>query len=124
VGGCEHAHRDAHQHPDHDGDGGQLQRSWEIGQDVVEHRSRGEHRVAEVAAEHLADVDRELPPERQVEPQLLLDPLVDLGRRAVADGRQHRVDRDHAADDEGDQQQAEEGEGYGSREAASPAEEG
>jgi hypothetical protein len=36
-----------------------------------------------------------------------VDPLVDVGRRAVADRGEHRVDRHQPADHERDQEQAE-----------------
>ena len=55
----------------------------------------------------LAGVAHELLRQRPVQPHLPPGPLDHVLRRAVADHGQHRVDRHHAADQEGDQHQAE-----------------
>ncbi len=47
--------------------------------------------------------------ERQIEAELDARALVDLGGGAIADRGQHRIDRHDAADEEGHEQQAEEG---------------
>ena len=65
----------------------------------------------------LLEIVQELAPERQVEAQGEARLLVDLGRGAVADHGQHRVDRHHPADQEGDQEQAQEGHGQRERDA-------
>ncbi len=107
----QHAHGHAEQHAQERRHGGELEGRREDARDVAQHRVGGQHRAAEVAAQDVADVDQELLPERQVQAKLDPHPLVDVGRRAIADRGQHRIDRHHAADQEGDQQQAEEGEG-------------
>src|SRR5262249_50320844 len=76
--------------------------------DVGEDQVGGQDGLAEVSREHLADVDPELLPEREIETELTLDPLVDLRRSAVPHCRQHGVDRDDTADQERDEQEAEE----------------
>ena len=80
--------------------------------------------LAEVALEDVADVDQELLPERQMQAELDPHLLVDVGRRPLADRRQHRIDRHHPADHEGDQQQAEEGERERGDEAQHPVRDG
>src|SRR3546814_14205935 len=84
--------------------------------DVFQHRVRGQHGIAEVALHHVPHIDGELLVEGPVEAELLARPLDHMGWRAVADAGHYRIDRYHAADDEGPQQQTAEGQqkgGYG-----------
>jgi hypothetical protein len=74
------------------------------------HRVGRQHRGAEVALEHLADVDVELLVQRLVQPQFQARTCYHVGRRAVAHDGQHRVDRDHAADEKRHREQAQVGE--------------
>src|SRR3546814_4750496 len=69
--------------------------------------------IAEVALHHVPHIDGELLVEGPVEAELLARPLDHMGWRAVADDGQYRIDRYHAADDEGHQQQTEEGQQQG-----------
>ena len=57
----------------------------------------------------LLTIDAELLPQRLVEAQLLAHARDHVLGRAVADDGQHRIDRDHAADEEGDGEKAETG---------------
>jgi len=59
--------------------------------------------------QHLEDIEEELLIERQIKAELGPCALIDLGGGAVADRRQHGIDRHDAADQEGDEKQAEEG---------------
>ena len=106
----DHAHGHAERDAEQGGDARELEGRRKHAPDVLQHRVRGQHRFAEVALEHLADIDQELLPERQMQAELDLDPLVHVGRRPVADRGQHGIDRHHPTDHERDHQQAEEGE--------------
>src|SRR3546814_20957540 len=72
--------------------------------------------IAEVALHHVPHIDGELLVEGPVEAELLARPLDHLGWRAVADDGQYRIDRYHAAHDEGHQQQTEDGQQQGGSE--------
>jgi len=56
----------------------------------------------------------------QVEPDLGTHPRIGLGRGLVADDGQHRIDRDHPANEEGDAGEPEEGERDGKQAARRP----
>jgi hypothetical protein len=85
---------------------------------------RGADRGAQIALHRVADIDPELLPHRQVQAQLVAHRLhLRLGR-AFADDRQHRVKGHHAADDEGDQQQAKKGDCQRQKAKHRPAAEG
>ena len=75
--------------------------------DVLGHRLPGPERRAEVAAQRVAEIARELHVDRLVHPQLLVDLLV--GRRVglLADDRPHRVDRHQPPDREGEDEKPE-----------------
>ncbi len=96
----------------------QFQRGGKIAGDVLDDRPRGQHRIAEIGTEHVADIDGELPPERQVEAHFLADAGIDMGGGAVADHGQHRVHRHDAADEEGHRQQPEDRDRQHQQEAA------
>ena len=110
-------------HADDGGDGGELEGGREDADDVLDHRARGQHALAEVALQHMLDVDQELLPQRQVETEGDARLLVDHVRGAVADDGEHRIDRHHAADQEGDQEEAQEGDRERERQAGGGAEE-
>jgi hypothetical protein len=77
--------------------------------DVVPDRVGRQHRAAEVALQGAADIAHELLRQRQVQAQFLAHALHHVLGRPVTDDGQCRVDRDHAADEEGHRQQAEVG---------------
>ena len=104
--------RNAKNDTDDGGDGGQFQGGRKHPADIVEHQVRGEDRAAELAVQGRPDVTHELFPQRQIEPEFDAHPLVGRGVYPVADGGQDRVDRHHPADEEGDGQQAEKGNGH------------
>ena len=57
---------------------------------------------------HHPAIARELDPDRPVQSHLGARAGIDRARGAVADHRQHRIDRHHSRDEEGDQQQSQE----------------
>ena len=77
--------------------------------DIGHHRVGCQHRGAEIAAGDLFEIDAELRVQRLVQPHLLAHPLHHVFGRAVADNRQHRIDRHHAADEERDREQSQVG---------------
>ena len=101
------AERDAERHrPDQAGQH-QLDGRPEGQRDLVDHRTVGDHRAAEIELQHAAEITGELHPQRLVETELLADRF-DLGlgrRRARDDGR--RIGRHDLQQQEADQQHAE-----------------
>ena len=84
---------------------GEFKRRGKDAADVLGDRLCRQDRLAEIAVEHLADIDRKLMPERLVESHGDTRLLVDVGSGIVADDGQHRINRDDARDQERDQQQ-------------------
>ena len=97
--------------------GRQLQRRREDALDVVDDRvGRSAPKCRNRRCSAFADIDRRTAASsglsRPSSSRTALDHV--LGR-AVADDRQHRIDRHHAADEEGDRKQAEEGDASAER---------
>ena len=109
------AHRHAEQHADDDAERRHFERRRKDPLQVVGDRLAGRDRDAEIALQHVADIVDELDQQRLVEAHLDARRFVDGRRRAVADDRQHRIDRHDAADEEGDGEQPEEGQRHRDR---------
>ena len=107
---CPHAQRHAEPGAKENAQAGQFHRRRKGPADVLHDRVGRQHRGAEVAAQHLAQVDVELRVNRLVQPHFLARPGHHMRRRVVADQGQHRIDRNHPADEEGDREQSEIGE--------------
>ncbi len=119
VGG-DQPHRHAEEDADEDAERRHLQRGREDAGEVVGHRAAGGDRHAEVAGQDVADVGGELHDQRPVEAHGDARVLVDLLGGAVADHREHRVDRHDAPDEEGDGEKPEEGQEHHHDEAGKP----
>jgi hypothetical protein len=105
--------RHAERHADDEADGRQFERCGEKGEEVGEDRPRGGERDAEIAAQQLQHIFPELLPHRLVEPELEKYPLIDFRRRLLADDRQYRINRQDAADEEGEGGKADQRDGHG-----------
>jgi hypothetical protein len=66
------------------------------------------HRPPEIAVQHLDGVIPELHVQGKIQPQLDPDLLVHVRRGALSHGREDGIDRQHATDEEGDEEEAEE----------------
>jgi hypothetical protein len=101
--------RHAGEHADQDREGRELQGRGKDARDVLRDRPSARARLAEIALRHALDVAAELHPDRPVETELLARLEVGLLRGLVADRRDDRIDRHHAADHEGDEEEARQG---------------
>ena len=108
-------HGDTENDAEHGGDGRQLQGCWKHPDDILRDRSCGQQGGAEIAPENIADVVEKLDIERLIQTHRLAGGLIDFFARLVADNGERRIDRHDAADDEGDKQQPDEGDGDGCR---------
>ena len=104
-----HAQRHAQPRAEQDTQAGQFHRRRKRAADVLHHRVGGQHRDAKITAQHLAQVDVKLRVQRLVQPHFLARPGHDMRRRVVADHGQHRIDRNHPADEKRDREQAQVG---------------
>ena len=110
MGGGDHAERHAEHHADEQRQEGQLDGGGKDAGHVLEHRVRGDQRDAEIAMQHFLQIAPVLHRDRQVDADLDPHPVIGRARGLVAHDGEHRVDRDDAADEEGDAGQPEEGE--------------
>ena len=106
----DHARRNADQHADQRGDRRQFEGSRKILVEIVDDALRGEHRLAQIAADDAAKVDQILLGDRTVEAHGKAGLLVDFVGGVIAHHGDHRVDRDEATDREGHRSQPDEGE--------------
>ncbi len=109
MGRAEDTHRHAGDDAEDRGQRRQLDGGRGEMQDVVKDRAGRDDGCAEVALKHMRQIDPELDVERLVQREFLAHPRIDGGKGPVADDGQNRVDRHHPADQEGDREQAEEG---------------
>ncbi|MOA25255.1 hypothetical protein D3C78_1459680 [compost metagenome] len=97
--------RQARQHAEQNGQGGQFQGGREDPGDVGDDRVAGQQGHAEVTVQQVAEVDRELGPQRFVQAQLFVHLGVGRGVGVRANDGQHRVQGHHSSDEKGQQQQ-------------------
>jgi hypothetical protein len=90
---------------------GQFQGGRENAQDIACDRVGRKNGPSEIALEYFGDVNKKLLIEGQVQPQFDADPLIDLGRGAIAHRRQHGVDGHHPADQKGNEEQSQKRQG-------------
>ncbi|MNP10704.1 hypothetical protein D3C76_1028620 [compost metagenome] len=109
VTGRDHAQWQADDDAEEDCQGGQLDGRREHPLDVVQHRVAGQQGVAEITVEQVVEVQPELHPDRLVQAHRPVHLVVGGAVGVRPDHGQHRVQRHHPTNEEGQRQQTEQG---------------
>ena len=110
MGGGDHAERHAEHRAHEQRQQGQLHGGGKDAGHVLQHGVRGDQRDAEIGMQHFVQIAPVLDRDRQVDADLGGNPVIGRARGLVAHDGEHGVDRDDAADEEGDAGQPQEGE--------------